>query len=448
MYDVIIIGAGPGGYIAAERAGARKKSVLLIEKEHLGGTCLNVGCIPTKTLLNSAKLYRHALEGSSFGVNAEGASFSLAQAMKWKGEVIEKLRGGIEFQMKKFKVEVVTGEAEFVDANTVRLKADPSKTYQGANIIIATGSSPAIPPIPGAKDPAVRDSTGMLSIDFIPKHLIVIGGGVIGMEFASLFATLGSKVSVVEMMDEIIPFMDRQLAPQLRRAIKGIEYYLGAKVEKLEGASVFFSKDGKQEKLEGDCVLMAVGRRPNLEGLGLEKIGIDMSRKGINVDERMRTNLPNVYAIGDITGKSLLAHSASRMAEVAVDAICGGTDRMRYEAVPWVVYTNPEASGCGITEDDAKKRGLNYKTASLPLRANGRFLAENGVTAPGVCKVLVDADTDVILGVHLIGGANSEMIYGVAAFIEDEMRAKDVRQLVFPHPSVSEIIRDTLWELA
>jgi dihydrolipoamide dehydrogenase len=448
MYDIIIMGAGPGGYIAAERAGAKKKSVLLIEKEHLGGTCLNVGCIPTKTLLNSAKLYRHALDGASFGVHVEEAKFNLAEAMKWKDEVIEKLRGGIDFQMKKFKVEVVTGTAEFVDRNTVRLKEDPARIFQGSNIIVATGSSPAVPPIPGANNPAVRDSTGMLSIDFIPKHLVVIGGGVIGLEFASFFATIGSKVSVVEMMDEIIPFMDRQLAPQLRRAIKGIEYHLGAKVEKLEGSTVFFSKDQKKEKLEGDCVLMAVGRKPNLDGLGLEKIGIDMTRWGIKVDEHMRTNVPGVYAIGDVTGMSLLAHSASRMGEVAVDNICGGKDRMRYDAIPWVVYTNPEASGVGLTEDEAKKRGISYKVAQMPLRANGRFLAENGATAPGVCKIIVNADTDVILGVHLMGGVNSEMIFGASAFIENEMRAVDVRQVVFPHPSVSEIIRDTLWEIA
>lgn len=448
MYDIIVIGGGPGGYVAAERAGARGKKVLLIEKAELGGTCLNVGCIPTKTLLNAAKLYRHAKESSGIGVRVENASFDMLEATKWKEDVISRLRSGVDFLMKKNAVEIAAGEAELVDRNTVRLK-DSGKEFQGSSIIIATGSRSALPPIPGAViGEQILDSTGLLSIKENPRRLSVIGGGVIGMEFASLFRSLGSEVTVIEMLDEIVPLMDSQLAPVLRRALKGIDFNLGAKVERIEGTTVTFTREGKTASIDADLVLLAVGRKPNVEGIGVERLGIDVAKRGIVVDDRMQTNVPGVFAVGDVTGMSLLAHSASRMGEVAVDAICGGNDRMRYDAIPWVVYTDPEASGCGLTEDEAKRRGIECRTAAVPLRSNGRFLAENGPQGIGSCKVIVDAKSDVILGIHIVGGTNSEMIFGASAFIENEMRSKDVRQMVFPHPSVSESIRDALWELA
>jgi dihydrolipoamide dehydrogenase len=313
-----------------------------------------------------------------------------------------------------------------------------------------------MPPIPGTKDNTkMVDSTGLLETATVPKRLCVIGGGVIGVEFASLFSALGSTVSVVEMLDEIVPFMDKEQAPLLRRALKGVEFKLGCKVEKLEGATVHYTtKAGAAEKVEADLVLMAVGRRPNVSGWGGEKIGLDVSPKGVAVDDRMRTNLPGVWAAGDVTGKSLLAHSAYRMAEVAVSDILATLDgtaleanRMRYDAIPWAVYSLPEAAGVGMTEQDAAAKGIAIKKASMPLKISGRFAAENTFAGPGAVKVIAEEKTGRILGVHAVGAYSSEFIWGGAALIEQELRVADVKQLVFPHPTVCEVIRDAVWEL-
>lgn len=442
MYDLIVVGAGPGGYIAAERAGAIGKSVLLIEKSHLGGVCTNEGCIPTKSLLNAAKQYVHGLEAGKFGVHFEGARFDLAEAMAWKQDAIETLRKGIAYLMKKHKVEVINGEARFLDRRTVSVNGT---TYQGQHLIIATGSSAAIPPIPGANSPYVVTNREILEITELPKTLIIIGGGYIGMEFASFFSNVGVEVSVIEMMPEVVPMMDVDFAKILRKSMNHVKFHLGAKVEAIDGDRVIFQVNGKSEARQADHILMSVGRRPNVQGL--EKLGLDIRPQGIQVNEQMQTNVPGVYAIGDVNGKSLLAHSASRMAEVAVNVICGKPDRMRYQAVPWVVYTLPEVAGCGLTEQEARKQGIAVKTATMQMRANGRFLAEYGKQSPGICKVVVDAETNVLKGVHLLGAVSSEIIYGVAAMLEAELRVQDIKEIIFPHPTVSEIIRDTVWEL-
>jgi len=449
MYDIIIMGGGPGGYVAAERAGARGQKVLLIEKDHLGGVCLNCGCVPTKTLLNSAKTYAHALHGERFGVHAGSVEFRWPEALAWKNEVITKLRGGIAFLMKKYKVEVVTGTATIVDKNTV--KTADGQTYQGQSLIIATGSVPAQPPIPGAKDnPKVVTSTGLLEITALPTSLVVIGGGVIGVEFASLFATLGVKVTVVELLTEIVPFMDREHAPALRKALANVDFQLGCKVEKIDGGTVHYTAADGAKTVSADLVLMAVGRSLNVKNLGLEALGVDFSPRGIVVDEHQRTNVPGVYAIGDVTGKSLLAHSASRQGEVAVSAITDPPEarqRWRSNAIPWVVYTNPEAAGVGLTEDEAKKQGREVECVTVPLRNSGRFLAENGPTAPGAVKVIAEKGTGLLLGIQMYGAGVGEMIWGGAALIEAELRVKEAREIVFPHPTVGEMIRDALWEL-
>ncbi|MFW5747933.1 MAG: dihydrolipoyl dehydrogenase family protein, partial [bacterium] len=275
----------------------------------------------------------------------------------------------------------------------------------------------------------------------------VIGGGVIGMEFASFFSSFGVEVHVIEMLDEILPTMDGDLSKLMRREMKGaVEFHLGSKVVSIDGGKVTYETGGETESLEADIVLMSVGRRPNVKNNGFEKIGLDFTPKGVVVDEKMRTNLPGIYAVGDVNGKSLLAHSASRMGDVAAAVISGDDDRMRYHAIPWVVYTQPEAAGTGLTEAEAEAKGITVKSASLPLRANGRFLAENG-NKSGICKVVTAADTGVLLGVHLLGGVSSEIIYGASAMIEAELRVKDIREVVFPHPTMAEIIKDTLWEL-
>ncbi len=437
-YDLIIIGGGPGGYVAAERAGAKGLKTLLIEKAHLGGVCLNEGCIPTKTLLYASKLYAQAGHSEGYGVTASGVKFSLTTAMEHKTKVMTTLRNGIGMLMKKAKVTVIEAEAKLLPNKTV---SAGGQTYQADNILIATGSSPIVPPIPGANQDFVLTSTGILNIDKLPKSLAIIGGGVIGMEFASFFSNVGVEVTIIEMLPEIIPMMDPEIAKLLRQEMKAVSFNLGCKVESMGDHTITFSKDGKSETINTDLVLMSIGRSPNLKGLGLEEAGIGFERQGITVDKHMRTNVPGIYAIGDVTGRSLLAHSASRMGEVAVDNITGGTDHMRYQAIPGVVYTYPEVASVGLTETQAKAKGLNVKTAKAPMTISGRFLAENQGKR-GICKIVVDADSKLLLGAHMLGSTCSEMIYGACAMIENEMRVQDIQQIVFPHPTVGEVLKD------
>lgn len=456
---ILIIGGGPAGYLAAERAGARlqpgDEPVVLVEQDQIGGVCLNAGCVPTKTLLHSAKLYEQAQHGERFGVTSADLRYDLHAAMAWKQNVIETLQKGIKASLKKHGVTVITGRAELVDRSTVQVG---DQQIAAEHIIIATGSSPARPPIPGLDGQQVVTSTELLQITELPKRLAVIGGGYIGMEFASYFSAIGTEVHVIEMMDEIIPFMDAELSKTLRTSIKGVTYHLGSKVERVDGGTVYFSAAGSAgdggtaESVEADLVLVAIGRRPNVDGLGLEAAGIEYDRGGIRVDERMRTNLPGVYAAGDVNGRSLLAHSAYRMAEVAVADIFGGragsrgADRMRYDAIPWVVFTTPEVAGCGMSEEQAREAGLDPVTAKLTMKASGRYLAEHP-TERGFVKVVVDRNDRRLLGVHMIGTGSSEQIFGAAMAIETELRVEDIREIIFPHPTSSEVLRDVMWEI-
>ncbi len=443
-YDLIVVGAGPGGYVAAQRAGELGKKVLLVEKENLGGVCTNRGCIPTKSLLNSAKQYLHAKEALKFGVHCQDVNFNLSEAMKWKMETIETLRGGIAFLMKSNKVDVAFGEAVFEDNHHVKVK---DAVYETDYIILATGSSPFIPPIEGSRGANVVTSDEILELKEIPKRLAVIGGGVIGIEFASFFSLLGTKVDVIEMMPEILPMMDGEFSKILRREMKTVDFHLGCKVTKVIGNGVvFLNAKGEEEKVECDLVLMSVGRRANIAGL--EPLNLHIERGAVVVDETMQSNVSNIYAIGDINAKSQLAHSASRMADVAVDNIFGKHAQvMRYNAIPWAVYGSPEAAGCGLTENAAKALGKQVKSATVQMRANGRFLAENGKRATGLVKVVAESETGAILGVHLLGPYSSEMIWGASALIEAELRVQDVAEVVFPHPSVSELIKDACSEI-
>jgi dihydrolipoamide dehydrogenase len=300
------------------------------------------------------------------------------------------------------------------------------------------------------------DSTALLAIENVPKRLAVIGGGVIGVEFAGLFSALGCQVTVIEMMDEIVPFMDKEQAPILRRAMKEVNFKLGCKVEKIDGATVHYTtKDNKSEQQEADLVLMAVGRRPVLDTWGAQAAGIDTSPRGVAVDDRMRTNIPRIWAAGDVTGKSLLAHSAYRMGEVAVADILATLDagianknnRMRYNAIPWAVYGITEAAGVGINEQEAEAKGIAILKASLPMKVSGRFAAENTFSGAGAVKVIAGAADRRILGIHAVGAYSPEFIWGGAALIEQEFRIDEVKQLIFPHPTVSELIRDAVWSI-
>ena len=308
-FDVIVLGAGPGGYLAAERLGHAGKRVALVEEQYLGGTCLNVGCIPTKTLLNGAKNYLHAKEAGQFGVDAQGVSVNWAQMQAWKDQVVKGLVAGVAATERKAGVTVINGRGRLDAPGRVTVEGTGT-AYTSDHVIIATGSVPAMPPLPGTQDnPALVDSTGILSLPEVPARLAVIGGGVIGVEFASLYSTLGSKVTVIEMAPEILPFMDDDLAARARAAMKDVAFELGCRVESLDGGTVHYSKDGQSKSVEADVVLMAVGRRPATAGWGAEEAGLEIDR-GVVVDDTMRTNLPNVWAIGDVTGRSLLAHAA------------------------------------------------------------------------------------------------------------------------------------------
>jgi dihydrolipoamide dehydrogenase len=446
-YDVVILGGGPGGYRAAERTAEAGLQTVLIEQEALGGTCLNVGCIPTKTLLHSAKTYANLAHTARIGVRAS-AEFDLPTAMKWKGQVIGGLQKGIASMLKKRGVDVVNGRGTMVDRNTIQVGDTP---YRGRYIILATGSSSAQPPIPGIDSPGVVTSSELLDIHTMPKAVTVVGGGYIGMEFACWFGLLGVPVTVVEMMDEIIPFMDTDLAAALRKSVPGVTYQLGARVKRIETGKLVYEKDGVEHTVESDLILVSTGRVPNVNGLGFESAGIDYDKKGVRINEFCETNLPGVFAVGDVNGRSLLAHTAYRMADVAASRILekeGGprSQRMRYEAVPWVVFTSPEVAGCGLTETEAVAAGHKVKTGRISLKASGRYVAEHP-GENGTAKVVTDATDGRILGVQMLGSGVSELIFGAAIMIEAELRVRDIREVIFPHPTVSEVLRDVMWEM-
>lgn len=447
MYDIAIIGAGPAGYVAAERAGAHGLKVVLFDKKQLGGVCLNEGCVPTKTLLYSAKIYDSAKDAAKYGIEIPQVGFDFGKIMARKDKVVKKLVAGIGSKMKANKVEVINAEAhiEGRSAAGIQILAG-GQSYLAKNLIIATGSEAFVPPIKGLDHDKIYTNREILQITQLPKSITIIGGGVIGVEFAGFFSSMGTQVTVVEMMTEILPGIDEELSAILRAELakKGVVFNLGCKVSELKGDEVVFEKDGVLQSITSEITLVSVGRRANLQGFGLENIGVLTERNGIKVDEHCRTNIPNVYAAGDVTGFSLLAHTASREAEVALNHILGKADRMRYNAIPGVVYTNPELSSVGMTEQEARKKGLDVKVQKLPMAYVGRFVAENEGKS-GLCKVISGAKYGEILGVHMIGNPSSEIIYGACMAIEMEMRIGDVQEIVFPHPTVSEIFKETVF---
>lgn len=448
QFDLAIIGGGPAGYVSAERAGAKGLSVVLFEGKELGGVCLNEGCIPTKTLLYSAKLYDNAINSEKYGILSKDTSFDFKVMMNRKKKVVKKLVGGVGSKMKMNKVEVIR-EFAFIEGKSkegIIIKADKD-AYTAKNLLICTGSEALLPPIPGLEvSENILTNREILALEEVPKSLTIIGGGVIGMEFASLFNSLGVKVTVIEMLGKILGEMDDELSKMLMDiyAKKGVEFHLSSKVVKIEKDNVHFEKDGKTETIKSGKILVSVGRKPVTQGFGLENLGVELFRGGIKVDEKMQTNIPNVYAAGDVTGFSLLAHTAYREGEVVVNNLTGRKDHMRYNAIPGVVYTNPEISSVGHTEKTAKDKGIAYKVAQLPMAYAGRFIAENeGGT--GVCKVLIGEKYGEIIGVHMLGNPSSEMIYGAAMAIENELTIDEMEEVIFPHPTVSEIFKETVF---
>jgi dihydrolipoamide dehydrogenase len=449
MFDLIIIGGGPAGYVAAERAGHKGMNVLLFEKKAMGGVCLNEGCIPTKTLLYSAKTYENALHGDKYGIYGDNIRFDFKKILLRKAKIVRKLVLGVESKMKLNNVTVVKGEAliEKHTAEGIEITCN-GETYRGANLLICTGSEAFVPPIEGLAEAGeiILTNREILDLQEQPKSLVVIGGGVIGMEFASFYNSLGTQVAVVEMLPEILGNNDYEISAMLREiyAKKGIVFYMNAKVVKIENNKVVFEKDGEAQSVEGEKILVSVGRRAVTKGFGLENIGVELERGGIKVDEKMRTNIANVFAAGDVTGYSLLAHTASREGEVVVNNLTGTSDEMRYNAIPGVVYTNPEVAAVGETEESANAKGLKYSVLKLPMTYAGRFVAENE-GGSGLCKVLIGAENNEVIGVHLLGNPSSEIIYGACLAIEQKMSVEALQKVVFPHPTVGEIIKETIF---
>lgn len=445
-YQVIIIGGGPAGYTAAEAAGKAGLSVLLIEKKNLGGVCLNEGCIPTKTLLYSAKTVDNARHASKYAVNVSDVSFDLGKIIARKSKVVRKLVLGVKSKLTSNKVDLVTGEAQIVGPGRVRCGEE---MYEGENLILCTGSETFIPPIPGIETVDYWTHREALDNKELPASLAIVGGGVIGMEFASFFHSLGVEVTVIEMMDEILGGMDKELSALLRAdyAKRGIKFLLSTKVVGLaqsdEGTVVSYENAEGSGSIVAQRLLMSVGRRPVTKGFGLENLDLEKTERGaIRVNSRMQTSLPGVYVCGDLTGFSLLAHTAVREAEVAVHTILGKEDEMSYRAIPGVVYTNPEIAGVGETEESATTKGLTYRVVKLPMAFSGRFVAENeGVN--GVCKLLI-GENEQIIGAHVLGNPASEIIVLAGTAIELGLTAAQWKKIVFPHPTVGEIFREAL----
>ena len=454
-YDLIILGGGPAGYNAAERAAHNGMTVALFEERALGGVCLNEGCIPTKTLLNSAKIYETALHGDAFGVTVQGATIEHAKVVDRKDKVVKTLVSGVGAKMRGAKVKVITA------TGTITAKGPEGFEVSGGDekltakkLLICTGSEAAVPPIPGLRE-AVADGLAttnreILDLRAVPKKLCVIGGGVIGLEMASYFATIGTEVTVVEMLDKIAGPTDLEISAILQKNLekKGIKFLLGAGVCKVSGKAgagkVECKKGDETITLDCDTILVSTGRRARTQGIGLEKMGVMMERGAIVTSECGRTSVPGIWAAGDVNGKSMLAHTAYREGEAAVNDMLGIKDRVDYRAIPAVIYTKPEIGTVGETLESAKKAGINAKEETVSLRYSGRYIAEvEG--GDGIVKIVTDADHGTIIGVHMIGSYASEIIYGAAIMVAEERRYKDVQKIVFPHPTVCEVIREGMF---
>ncbi len=453
-FDLVVIGGGPGGYLAAERAGHAGLKTLVIEKREFGGVCLNEGCVPSKTFLNSAKVVDYANHAANYGVKVSGnATVDQKFVVERKNGVVKMLVSGIKAQLKKNKVTMKSAEA-FIEGKTdegIIVKAGEEK-FLAKRLIVATGSMPVVPPIKGLKEGIeaglVLTNREILDLTEIPEKLVVIGGGVIGLEMASYFSSVGSKVTVVEMLNKIAGPTENEISSILQKNLtkKGIIFNLGCKVTEIASDGVIFERDGKLEKVEADKILLSIGRRAVTANIGLENIGVNMERGAIVTDDKMRTNVANVYAVGDVNGKIMLAHTAYREAEVAINNILGKKDIMRYNVIPSVIYTNPEIGTVGETEESAKAKGLDVKTVSIPMTFSGRYVAEN-TTLDGICKLVINNKTNTLVGAHIIGSYAGEFIVTVSAMIDLEVDIENIKKLVFPHPTVCEIVREAIFQI-
>lgn len=452
MYDVIVIGSGPGGYVAAIRAAQLGMKTAIIEKyPTLGGTCLNVGCIPSKALLDSSEHFHNAAHTfETHGIKLDNLKVDLPQMIARKNEVVKQNVDGIQYLMKKNKIDVHQGLGSFVDAHTVKVTKDDgsSAVIQGKNIIIATGSKPASLPFIKLDKDRIITSTEALNMKEIPKHLIVIGGGVIGMELGSVYGRMGAKVSVVEFMDALIPSMDRTMGKELQKSLKkiGFEFYLKHKVVEVEnkGTEVIVKADnGKGEvvELKGDYVLVSIGRKAYTVGLNAEAAGVKITDRGlVEVNDHLQTSVPHIYAIGDVVKGAMLAHKAEEEGVFVAESIAGQKPHINYLLIPGVVYTWPEVAAVGYTEEQLKEKGVKYKTGKFPFMASGR--ARASMDTDGLVKVLADTETDEILGVHMIGPRTADMIAEAVVAMEFRASAEDIARMSHAHPTYTEAFKE------
>lgn len=453
-FDLVIVGGGPGGYLCAERASEGGLKVALIEKEHLGGVCLNEGCVPTKSLLYCAKQYSAAKHGADYGVNAQNVTFDHAKVIERKQKVVKTLVSGVGATMASHGVTVFMAEGKIKGRaadGSFEVYAG-SEVVSASRIVIATGSSTAKPPVPGLAEGLasgfVLTNREILDIKELPESIVCMGGGVIGLEMACYFASVGVKVTVVEMMPKIAGPTDADICNTLMKTYKkeGMEFKLSAKVLEIGKDSVTYEDAEGKKSIACSKVLLSAGRRADVGGLNLEAIGVQTDRGAVVTDRFLCTNVAGVYAVGDCNGKLMLAHTAYREAEVAVNHMLGMKDEMRYDAIPSVIYTNPEVACVGETKESALKKGMNVKEVKTPMMYSGRYVAET-LNGDGFCKLVYDLDRKCLVGVQLIGSYASEMIYGAAMMLETEMPVSQLKKLVFPHPTVCEVIREALFKI-
>ncbi len=450
-YDVAVIGSGPGGYVAAIRAAQLGKKTAIIEKYSvLGGTCLNVGCIPSKALLDSSEHFHNAKESfKEHGIEINEPKVNLEQMIKRKQSVVDQTTGGIDFLMKKNKIDVYEGLGSFEDENTIKIaKKDGEESIKAKNIIIATGSKPTELPFAKFDKERIISSTEALELKEVPKHMIVIGGGVIGLELGSVYARLGAEVTVVEYMDRIIPTMDGSLSKELMRTLKkqGLKFNVSHKVSevKRDGKKVTVkaeNKKGEEVTFEGDYCLVSVGRRAYTEGLGLDKVGIETDKAGrVEVNEKLQTKKSHIYAIGDVVRGAMLAHKASEEGTLVAEIIAGEKPHIDYNLIPGVVYTWPEVAGVGKTEEQLKEEGVEIKTGQFPFKALGRARASNDTD--GMVKIIADKKTDEILGMHMIGPRVADLIAEAVVAMEYRASAEDIARMSHAHPTFAEAIKE------
>ena len=453
LFDLLVVGGGPGGYLCAERAAQGGMKVALIEKRALGGTCLNEGCIPTKTLLNSSKMYRHATESEAYGVTASGVTYDHAKVIARKDKVVKALVSGVGATMSANKVTVITGDAKIAGRVEGGFAVEANgTTYNGRRLAIASGSETVVPPVPGLKEGLnsgfVVTNREVLDMKTLPKDLVVIGGGVIGLEMAYYFASVGVKVTVIEMMPKIAGATDPEICKVLQDSFvkRGMVFKLSSKVLEVKANSVIYEENGEKKEIACDKVLLSAGRRPATAGIGLETLGLEMDRAAIVTDRHLCTTVQNVYAIGDCNGKVMLAHTAYREAEVAVNHMLGKPDEMRYDVIPAVIYTDPEVASVGHSKDGAEKLGMNVKEVKLPMSYAGRYLAENE-GGKGFIKLIVDTDRNRLVGCHMVGSYASEIIMTATMMVDTELTPARLQKLVFPHPTVAEMIREAIFHI-